>query len=248
MGWIGVVTNDGNALLTQWAGGNETLYITRATVGDAFTQEANMRMAKGLQNQRDTAQIIKNEIAGTSARKIKIRIRPMMHVGYIAHEIGIWGKIGAGGMETLLALYQDKDEGVSNPSDDESHEFIFDFTAVIEFNNNGNLTVNIDTSVFVTNGELIHEQLVRRLMADALPNCEVTPMVNRDNGTLYRLTHTDIDTQTIIRTDQYTRNPGYIVEHRTLNSGEYMFIIMNLATKKTKYIINRTLSEDELEE
>ena len=115
MGWIGVVTNDGNALLTQWAGGNETLYITRATVGDAFTQEANMRMAKGLQNQRDTAHIFKNEIAGTSARKIKIRIRPMMHVGYIAHEIGIWGKIGAGGMETLLALYQDKDEGVSVP-------------------------------------------------------------------------------------------------------------------------------------
>lgn len=235
MGWIGVVTNAGTALLAQWSGGSETLYITGASVGSGITPEVNMRTATGLSNQKASASIVKNELVGTSTRKLKVRIYPATGDGYVAHEIGIWGRINANAAPTLLALYQDKDEGVSIPSDDESHEFVFDFTTVIEFSNSGELTVNINTSVFVTNGEFMQEQLIRRLMADALPNCEATPSYYQ--GNVSRIIHTDVNTHTVIRTDSFFRYTDRVEEQRTLNSGESMTITTDLETKKTTYII-----------
>ena len=154
MSWIGVVTNAGDALLAQWAGGSETLYITKATVGSGYVAEANMRTATALQAEKDTAAIVENKAVGNYGRKLRLRVGPNDTAGYTAHEIGLWGKLGANGTETLIQLHQDDDEGVPVPKSSESPEFVFDLIAVLATSNTASLTVNLDSSVYVTELQL----------------------------------------------------------------------------------------------
>ena len=154
MSWKGVITNAGNALLAQWAGGSETLYITGATAGSSYVPDINMRAATALQSYEADASIVKNVDLGNNSRKLSIRIGPAASTAYTLHEIGIWGKLGASGTETLISLHQDSDTGVDVPTESTASEFIFTLNAIISFSNNGSLSVTIDTTVCATVDDL----------------------------------------------------------------------------------------------
>lgn len=237
MGWIGVVTNAGNALLAAWAGGSETLYITKATVGSGYVPDANMRTQTALQSEKDTAAIVDNKPVGTTGRRIRVRVGPHASAAYTAHEIGIWAKLGANGTETLLQLHQDKDDGIAVPLASTSPEFLFDLNAVLTVSNDGSLTVNISTTVYVSNKDFTDAQAQDWLMEEGLPNCEATPTLDA-NGDITGMTHVDVDTNETKRTDVYTRTSTTITEVRTLDSGEVLTITTDLTTKKTTYIFS----------
>lgn len=237
MGWIGVITNAGAALLAQWAGGSETLYITGATVGSGYVPDANMRTATGLQSTKDNASIVDNKAVGTTGRRIRIRVRPHATAAYIAHEIGVWAKLGANGTATLLSLHQDAAEGQSVPTEAASPEFLFDLNAVLAVSNDGSIEVNIDTTVYVSNLQFEQEKAKQWLLAEGLPNCEAAPTFD-GSGNVTGITHTDVDTEEVMRTDIFTYGTGEITEVRTLSSGETLTIDMDLATMKASYIFS----------
>ena len=240
MGWIGVVTNAGNALLAQWTGGNETLYITKATVGSGYVADANMRTATALQNTKDIAAIVSNKAVNTTGRRFRIRVGPHASAAYTAHEIGIWAKLGATGTETLLSLHQDSADGVSVPTAADSPEFVFDLNCVLGMSNNGDLSVSISTTVYVSNLDFEQAQAKEWLMAEGLPNCDAIPSFDA-NGDITGVTHIDVDTTETIRSDVFTRHPSPvndIVEVRTLNTGEVLTITTDLSTKVSSYIFS----------
>lgn len=236
MSWIGVITNAGNDLLAQWAGGSETLYITKATIGSGYVAEANMRMATALQSTKGNAAIVENKKV-TNGRKLRVRVTPHASAAYTGHEIGIWAKVGASGTETLLSLHQDSVDGIPVPTAAASPEFVFDLNCVLGISNNGNLSVNISTTVFVSNLQFEQAQAKEWLMAESLPNCEAVPTFDSD-GNVTDITHTDVDTSEVMRTDAFTYGTGTITEVRTLSSGEVLTITMTLATAKATYIFS----------
>lgn len=240
MGWMGVITNAGAALLAQWAGGSQTLYITKATVGSGYVAEVNMRGATALQTEKANASIIENKAVGFYGRRFRIRVGPAASTAYTAHEIGIWAKLGSTGTETLLSLHQDAVDGQSVPTEAASPEFVFDLNTVLGISNDGEIDVNIDTAVYVSNGQFMDEVAIQRLMAEGIPNCEATPSFDAyDNIT--GITHVDVDTLETMRSDVFTRHPAPtndIVEVRTLSTGEVLTITTNLTTKKTTYIFS----------
>ena len=240
MGWIGVITNAGNALLAEWAGGSETLYITKATVGSGYVPDANMRTATALQSQKDTASIVENKAVSTTGRRLRIRVGPHSSTAYTAHEIGIWAKLGLSGTETLISLHQDSGDGISVPTAAASPEFVFDLNCVLTISNDGALTVNISTTVYVSNLDFEEAQAKEWLMAEGFPNCEAVPSFDA-YGNITGLTHIDVDTNETMRSDVFTRHPdpvNDIVEVRTLASGEVLTITIDLTTKNCKYIFS----------
>ena len=237
MGWIGVITNAGNALLAAWAGGSETLYITKATVGSGYVPDINMRAATALQSEKDTASIVDNKPVGTTGRRLRIRVGPHASTAYTGHEIGIWAKLGVNGAETLLSLHQDSGTGIDVPTQAVSPEFLFDLNTVLSVSNDGDLVINISTTVYVSNYDFEAAQHQDWLMEEGLPNCEATPTYDA-NGDITGMTHVDVDTSDTMRTDVYTRTSTTITEVRTLASGEVLTITTDLTTQKTTYIFS----------
>lgn len=150
MAWMGVITNAGNALLAQWAGGSETLYILGATAGSGYVSEVNMRTQTALQEEEDNASIIKNVQDGDNTRRMTVRIGPATGSAYTAHEVGIWAKLGANGLRTLLALHQDSGSGIDVPASSGSPEFAFDLICPLTVSNTGTLSVTIDAGVYAS--------------------------------------------------------------------------------------------------
>ena len=151
MGWIGVITNVGNALIAQLAGGGHTLTLTRASIGSGSVREANMRTAVALVSEKEDAAISgKKNI--TNGVQVTVRVGPVADAvgAFTGHEIGIWGKLDDG-TETLIALTQDAELGIAVPTVSESYEFAFDLNVPIYTSNTDDLTVIINPSVYVTN-------------------------------------------------------------------------------------------------
>ena len=152
--WIGVITDAGAALLADWSLGSETLYIDGVTVGSGITQEANMRQATDLANEKDTGSLV-------SARRIdggvefKAQIGPASaEVGaYTAHEVGLWAHLGSG-ESTLIALHQDSGDGIPVPLASASPNFIFSLYMTHAISNTGSLSVTIDTGAYVSESTL----------------------------------------------------------------------------------------------
>ena len=123
---------------------------------------------------------------------------------------------------------------------EKNFEFKFDLNCVLTLSNDGALTVNISTTVFVSNLEFEEAQAKEWLMAESLPNCEATPSFDA-NDNITGITHVDVDTLETMRSDVFTRHPAPtndIVEVRTLSTGEVLTITTDLTTKKTTYIFS----------
>lgn len=235
MGWIGVLTNTGNALLAEWALGGRTLNITGATIGSGTVPQANMRTATALNQQKMTASIAeKKKITG--GVNLRIRVGPAADsVGaFTGHEIGIWANLD-GGTDVLLSYHMDDVVGVSIPAEAASPEFFFDLNCPMSISNDGTLNITIDSTVHVSEGEFVDEKRKQLLLEEGLNGCTATPTVD-ENGNITGMTHVDPITGDTERTDTYSRTSGAITEVRTLATGESLTITTDLTTKATTYV------------
>ena len=237
MGWIGVLTNAGNALLAEWAMGSKTLNITGATVGSGTKPQANMRPATALTTEKMAASIAEKKKI-TNGVSLRIRIGPAAAAvgAFTAHEIGIWANLD-GGTDVLLSYHMDDDVGVSIPSESTSPDFFFDIICPEVMDNSGNLNITIDSTVHITRAEWVENQKKDWLMEEGLPGCVATPSFD-GNGDITGMTHTEISSGDTKRTDVYTRSAGEIVEVRTLDSGEALTITTDLTTLETEYVFS----------
>ena len=172
MGWKCVVTNAGNEALGVLAGGQHTLTITGATTGSGTTPEINMRIATELAEEKMDAQIVsRNDVS--NGVTIRVRTGPASAAvgGFVAHEEGIWARMDSGD-PFLMVLAQDAEGGISVPTAAENPEFVFDLFITIASSNTDDLSVTIDTNVYVTYGEFSE---VAELIGDtALPTTSQT--------------------------------------------------------------------------
>lgn len=150
--WNGVVTNAGLSLLEMWAAGGETLYIDRATAGTGTVAQDNMRSSTYVQGDVGAVPIVAS-IPVSSGTQYRIQVQPSQSASYILRQLGIWAHLGDNGASTLLALYQDED-GVSVPLEADDPGFNFTLYAIVTMSNQGSISVNYDTSAYVTRDAL----------------------------------------------------------------------------------------------
>lgn len=158
MGWKGIVTNAGAAMLAQIAGGGHTLTILDATAGTGTRNESDMAAATALVAERCTITIAEKQIRSDCV-KIWTRITPQS-TGYTAKEIGVWAKVD-NGARTLFAIHQNTD-GIVIPPADQDPNFIFDLICTYAPSNTDNIAVTVDPTSAVTQAQI----------ADVLRSCE----------------------------------------------------------------------------
>ena|GEM_PF-3672981 len=153
MSWIGVLTNAGNALLAEWALGGKTLNISGASVGNGTVAQVNMRQMTALASHKMAASIAeKKKITNGVNLRVRISPAPSSVGAFVGHEIGIWANLD-GGANVLLSYHMDETTGVAVPDENVTPEFFFDLICPLALSNDGDLTVTVDSTVHVSNGQ-----------------------------------------------------------------------------------------------
>ena len=148
MAWIGIITNNGNDLLTRWVEGKQ-LIITRAAAGQGRVDQAAMLAQADLVNEKQAASIISNTPVDKGQR-LKLQVTPQSNAGYSLNQFGVWARLEDED-EKMIALFQtDTDIGVEIPSKADMPDFVYTFYGMLAFSNQGTLTVNIDAAAVVT--------------------------------------------------------------------------------------------------
>lgn len=146
--WNGVVTNVGTTLLERWSVGGKTLNIERASVGSGTVAADAMRAQTTITDEvGDAAIISKTTVSDGTA--FRIQVQPADETAYTCKQIGIWGKLSTDNESILIALFQN-DNGVSIPTAATEPEFVFTLYAIVAMSNQGQITVNIDGSAYVS--------------------------------------------------------------------------------------------------
>ena len=149
--WNGVVTNVGLNLLEQWASGGDVLTIEKATVGSGLVAQTNLRSSTYVQGEVGNAPIVASTPV-TGGTQYRVQIQPAQNAAYVLHQVGIWAHLGNNGASTLLALYQEED-GISVPLQADQPGFLFTMYAIVTMSNTGEMTVNFDTSAYMTRSD-----------------------------------------------------------------------------------------------
>ena len=148
MAWIGVITNNGNDLLTRWVEGKK-LTITRAAAGQGRVEQTAMLAQSALVNEKQAASIISNTPV-EKGQRLKLQVTAQTGAGYSLNQFGVWAALEEED-EKMIALFQtDTDIGVEIPSKDSMPDFAYTFYGLLTFSNQGTLTVNIDAAAVVT--------------------------------------------------------------------------------------------------
>ena len=103
MAWIGIITNNGNDLLTRWVEG-KTLTVTRAAAGQGRVDPAAMLAQAALVNEKQTASIISNTPVDKGQR-LKLQVTPQSEAGYSLNQFGVWARL-EGEDEKMIALFR----------------------------------------------------------------------------------------------------------------------------------------------
>ena len=72
MAWLGVITNNGNDLLTRWVEG-KNLHITRAAAGQGRVEQTAMLAQSALVNEKQTVSIVSNTPA-EKGQRLKLQV------------------------------------------------------------------------------------------------------------------------------------------------------------------------------
>lgn len=145
-----VITDQGRTLLAGWIAGT-TLSIDRAAVGTGTVSTALLPEQTALTQEKASISIISTEEVASGV-KAKLQLASAgITTSFILNQIGIWASLD-GGTSKLITIIQDGD-GVRVPTESEMPDFVFTFYAIIQASNEGTLTVNIDTSAFVTQAQ-----------------------------------------------------------------------------------------------
>ena len=133
-----VITDAGKAIMEQWAAGG-TLEILRAYTGTGTVDASKLREQTSLVASKQSL-IIKSYSRSDEGVTYKISLTAAS-TAYTCNQIGILGRIGSTGANTLIALYQDE-TGIQIPSVAEMPNFSYTFYAIVASDNNtGTLTV-----------------------------------------------------------------------------------------------------------
>lgn len=199
MAWLGVITNNGNDLLTRWVEG-KNLTITRAAAGQGRVDPTAMMGQTALVNEKQTASIVSNE-AVDKGQRIKLQVTAQGAAGYSLNQFGVWAKLGDEA-EKMIALFQtDTDIGIEIPSKTEMPDFVYTFYGILAFSNQGELTVNIDAAAVVT------AESMGKAIAAALEEHEEDAEAHKE---LFEK-KADLDTSGKVKTEQLPINtPGGI--------------------------------------
>ena len=155
-----VVTNAGAALLARWARGG-TLVIDRATAGTGTIKAVSLAGSTKLVNEKQTLSIVgTKEVDGGIQYNIQF---DAPEIEYTVNQVGIWAHLN-NEKSVLIAIYQDE-VGVSIPSKEEMPDFVYAFYAVIQMDNTGELRVNINSNVYITQ-EAFEERISELAKAD----------------------------------------------------------------------------------
>ena len=149
--WNAVVTNVGATLLARMMEGG-TLAIVGASAGTGTVPLVQLIRSTNVAGTSHTLGIIDyTEVENGIKFAVQITAE---NSAYTVNQVGIWATLD-GGARTLLAIYQaDAGEGIAVPATSEMPDFVFTFAALVEMDNTGTLTVNIDSSIFATVGML----------------------------------------------------------------------------------------------
>lgn len=146
-----VVTNNGVAMLQQVLAG-ETLILDGAAGGTGTVTPSALMAQTALKTQKQTFSIV--GVANvTNGKKINILITSNgLATGYTLQQIGIWAHVGSN-PSALFAILQD-DTGIAIPSETEIPDFAMNFYSVVDFNNESDFSLIVDTSALVSLGML----------------------------------------------------------------------------------------------
>jgi hypothetical protein len=144
-----VVTNTGIAMLQQVLGG-ATLTLDGAVGGTGTVSAASLMAQTALKTQKQTFDIVgvTNE---TNGKKVNILIvSDGLATGYTMNQVGIWAHVGSN-PSALFAIIQDE-PGIIIPSETDIPDFSLNFYVVIDFSNESEFTLSVDTSALVSVG------------------------------------------------------------------------------------------------
>ena len=148
MAWLGVITNNGNDLLTRWVEG-KNLHITRAAAGQGRVEQTAMLAQSALVNEKQMVSIVSNTPA-EKGQRLKLQVTAQAAVGYNLNQFGVWARLDEE-EDQMIALFQtDTDIGIEIPSKEAMPDFVYTFYGLLAFSNQGNLTVKIDAAAVVT--------------------------------------------------------------------------------------------------
>ena len=91
MAWLGVITNNGNDLLTRWVEG-KNLHITRAAAGQGRVEQTAMLAQSALVNEKQTVSIVSNTPA-EKGQRLKLQVTAQAAVGYNLNQFGVWARL-----------------------------------------------------------------------------------------------------------------------------------------------------------
>ncbi|WP_050698010.1 hypothetical protein [Anaeromassilibacillus senegalensis] len=143
--WIGVVTNVGNALFSQWLVGTK-LNISSAAAGTGTVPPAALLAQTALVNQKQVASIVSYERMEKGI-KLKVQITAPQ-TGYFLNQFGLWGTLDSG-TPTMVAIFQNEDS-IPIPNHADSPDFVYTFYGIIAMSNTGDFSVTVDASAVVS--------------------------------------------------------------------------------------------------
>lgn len=150
MGWVGTVTDTGQTMLAQIAGGEHTLTILKATAGTGTRNVSDLAAATALVNERGDITIVEVQRQSNSTR-VWTRVQPSA-LAYTVKEIGIWAKVD-NGASALFSIHQNSD-GVQVPASTDDPNFIFDLICTFALSNTDNFSVTVDPTSLVTQADI----------------------------------------------------------------------------------------------
>ena len=168
--FTGVVTNAGATLLNRWSTEEKALIIVKASCGTGTAD--NLATQTSVASEAHDVSIVskKNVVGGV---KYKIQIAPASSA-ITVKQIGIWAKLTGDNSNVLLALFQDT-TGVSIPSSTDMPDYLYNFYALVNMSNTGELTLTVDTSAAVSEStleEAIDDNTVKYSEAQTLTDAQ----------------------------------------------------------------------------
>lgn len=153
-----VITNEGKELLAQWLNGG-AFNLDSAATGQGTVSPSLLMGQTALVSKKQGMSIIKMEKVEGGIRVQLQLTSEGVTTGYVINQIGIWASL-ANGSSKLVAIYQDN-TGITVPTHTEMPDFVFTFYATLQMDNEGDITVNIDTSAVATQADLNAEAQAR---------------------------------------------------------------------------------------
>lgn len=142
-----VVTNNGIALLQKVITGS-VLTLDKAAGGSGTVSASALMAQTVLVNQKQLFDIV-NSSNVANGKKINILItNEGLLAGYSMNQVGIWAHVDSGA-SVLFAILQDS-AGIQIPTVTDLPDFALNFYAVIDFSNESDFELTVDTSAMVS--------------------------------------------------------------------------------------------------